>query len=83
MGDGVLVATQTNLGGNCIDSSVCQNVRCIDSQLVFEAQHFGSFGSESNGEPINQNVPEFSSIGILIALLAVTAGMAFLVIKKK
>jgi parallel beta-helix repeat protein len=44
MANGDLVATRTNIGGDCTDNSVCKKVQCSGGALTFEAQHFDGFG---------------------------------------
>jgi hypothetical protein len=45
------VADKTNIGKNCSDPTVCQDVRCVDSFISFEAQHFTGFVVEPTSSP--------------------------------
>jgi len=47
--NGVLIATSKNIGGDCIDSSICSNVTCSNGVLNFTAEHFDGFGEGGNG----------------------------------
>ncbi|MEM4248280.1 MAG: NosD domain-containing protein, partial [Candidatus Nanoarchaeia archaeon] len=38
-----LMATEANIGSNCIDPTICTNVACTDGNLTFVAQHFTGF----------------------------------------
>jgi hypothetical protein len=41
---GTLAATEANIGGDCMNDSICKNVLCSANTLTFEAQHFDGFG---------------------------------------
>ncbi|MCX6767175.1 MAG: PQQ-binding-like beta-propeller repeat protein [Candidatus Micrarchaeota archaeon] len=71
---GTLVATESSIGGNCTDASVCRNVRCTGGTLSFEAEHFDSYGAGSD-------VPEYTGIAAVAALLLAAAG--FIAVRKR
>jgi len=81
--NGGIIATGANIGGDCTDSSICQNVQCTAGVLTFEAQHFDGFAigdvpaSVINSCTTTRNTA-YAGFG-LIALFAIIAA-AFLII---
>ncbi|MFC1800593.1 hypothetical protein ACFLYT_00910, partial [Nanoarchaeota archaeon] len=67
---GTRVATETDVGGNCTDDSICRNVECQGTTLTFKAQHFDGFGGDGG----DNRIPEFSTITMLVALVIVISG---------
>lgn len=72
---GSVVASQADIGGNCTDDTICQNVQCADGYLSFTAMHFDGFGGGDG-----PSVPEFSDLTLLLALVIVISG--FILVKK-
>lgn len=69
---------QCNAGSN----PSCTNIQCAGTTATFTVQHFDSYGGEGGGGSTPQGgsdgVPEFSSITILIAAVAVITGFFFI-----
>jgi hypothetical protein len=65
LSSGSVVATQANVGGDCVDSSVCQNVQCSGSTLTFEAQHFSGFATGGGGDSLTINDSVEGSVAVL------------------
>jgi len=72
--NGQLVATGANVGGDCIDPSICTNVQCTNGVLTFTAQHFDGFalGTLQTDAPTNA--------GLLQTRNLVYAGLALLAV---
>jgi len=72
--NGQLVATGANVGGDCIDPSICTNVQCSNGVLTFTAQHFDGFavGTLQTDTPTNN--------GLLQTRNLVYAGLALLAV---
>ena len=62
--NGAIVATQANIGGDCTDNSICKYVKCSDSTLTFEAQHFDGFGSGGLGGGSNASSSSTGNVSI-------------------
>ena len=72
--NGALVATQNNIGSNCTNSSICTDVACSGSTLIFTAQHFDSFGNGGG----SSSVPEFSSYTLILAIILGVLAVLFI-----
>jgi hypothetical protein len=70
---GTLVATQANIGGNCIDATKCTAITCENNVLTFTAQHFDGFGWETG---FGRAVPEFGTWMLMLALALTIGGFA-------
>lgn len=75
--NGELIASADNVGGNCVDSSVCQNVECTGNVLTFEAQHFDGFAliaAEATASCQATKTTIFAAFGLLaVAMIVLSA----------
>lgn len=78
---GKKVADEMNVGGDCINSSLCTNVECSVSTLTFNAKHFDSFSSSSTSGDDTNTIPEFNTFGLI--LIIAIAGIGFYFISKR
>jgi len=82
-GTSQVVATQSNVGGDCTDTGICQTVTCSGGLLTFEAQTFSSFGIGTGGAITSPEGLEscqrtqtvlFSALGLIALMIIVGAG---------
>lgn len=81
--NGVIVATGNNVGGDCMDPSICTNVECSGGVLTFTAQHFDGFGIgdvEASTIESCQDTRRTIYAGFAIIAILIVAGAAALLI---
>ena len=83
--NGQQVADETN-GCNVILSgdsqNYCANPVCTGNVLTYDVLHFdGTGGGGQGGGPVA--IPEFSTVGMIIAIVVITAGLILIVKKRK
>jgi hypothetical protein len=62
---------------------ICSDITCNDNILTFTALHFDGFGGE--GDPLSgdEPIPEFTTIGIILAVMIIGIFSIFIIKKKK
>jgi surface protein len=84
--NGQIVATNANIGGDCSDASICQNIQCANGILTFDAQHFDGFGVGQNlpaeAGILNVRTLVFAAFSLMAVILLATAAFAIINIFK-